>query len=332
MGSHENIKFTSSEMASLWSAYINHTHSICMIEYFIAKAEDSEVLNVLKNTYQNIEQSKETCKQLLHSEQIPIPTAFSSQDVDVNAPRLFSDSFSLIYIKNLSRAMVASCGLMFTMSTRKDVRDHFEDCLSKATSVFNEVSDLLLKKGLYTRPPFIEPPKKADFIEDKDYLNGMNLLNDQRFLNAVEISHVFANIEANVIGNAITKGFGQTADKKEVREFMENASQLSGKIVNSLTQFLTGSQLPAPMPSETQVFSSTHPPFSDRLMMYEITVLSGAGLADYATSLSTSMRNDLKKHYMNLINDTMKIAKKAESIMIENHWLEQPPQQDRIIF
>ncbi|WP_096199913.1 DUF3231 family protein [Bacillus sp. FJAT-45350] len=330
MSSHEAVKITSSEMASLWNAYINHTHSICILEYFIAKAEDSDILNTLKNTYQKINNSKESCQQLLQSEQVPIPTAFSTHDVDVNAPRLFSDSFSLMFIKNLSRAMVASCGLMFTMSTRKDVREHFEDCLSKGTTIFNEVSDLLLEKGLYTRPPFIDPPKKSDFIEDNDYLNGIDLFSDQRYLNSIEISHVFANIEANVIASALTKGFAQTADIKEVREFMENAGQLSEGIVNSLTQFLTGSQLSAPMPSETQVFSSSHPPFSDRLMMYEITVLSAAGLTDYATSMATSMRNDLKRHYMDLINDTSKISKKAEKLMIENHWLEQPPQQDRI--
>ncbi|WP_026673989.1 DUF3231 family protein [Alkalihalobacterium bogoriense] len=331
MSTHEDVKITSSEMASLWSAYINQTHSICTLEYFLAKVEDDDVKETLKSTYQDIESMKNACKQLLQDEQVPIPTAFGTQDVDVNAPRLFSDSFSLMYVKNLLRMMVASNGLMFTMSTRKDVRELFKGGLSKATNLFNEISDTLLEKGIYTRPPFIEPPKKSDFIEDKDYLNGIDLFSDQRFLNTIEISHVFANIEANVIGSTLTKAFAQTADIKEVREFMENAGQLSEKIVNSLTQFLTGSQLPAPMASETQVLSSSQPPFSDRMMMYEMTVLSSAGLSDYATSLATSSRNDLKRHYMDLINDTTKIAKKAETIMIKNHWLEQPPQQDRII-
>ncbi|MGD6830693.1 DUF3231 family protein [Sutcliffiella halmapala] len=332
MSSSNRVRLTSSEMASLWSEYINHTHSSCMLEYFIAKAEDAEVLEVLNKTFQIIEDSKDNTKRILESENVPIPVGFSSQDVDVNAPRLFSDSFFLLYIKNLSKVMVASCSLMYIMSTRKDMREHFKECLSKASNVFESVSDVLLNKGLYTRPPVIEPPKKSDFVEDKDYLNGINLLGDQRFLNAIEISHVFGNIEANVIGNALTKGFGQTADLKEVREFMQNAGGLSEKIINLLTQFLSGSQLPAPMPSDTQVYNSSHPPFSDRLMMYQITTLSAAGLSDYATSLATSQRNDLKRHYMDLIDDTVKLAKKAENIMIKNSWKEQPPQQDKIKF
>lgn len=330
MSSPEHIKLTSSEMASLWDAYINHTHSSCVLQYFIAKAEDTEVLEVLNLTYNIVQNEQENCKQLLQVANVPIPTGFSSQDVNINAPRLFSDTFFLMYLKNMSRIMVTSCGLMYTMSTRKDIRQYFKGCLEKATSIFDTISDVLLNKGLYTRPPFIEPPKKADFVEDKDYLNGINLLKDQRLLNAVEISHIFGNIEGNVIGNALTKGFGQTADLKVIRKFMEDAGKLSEKVVNSLTQFLTSSQLPSPMASETQVYSSSQPPFSDRLMMYEMSVLTATGVSDYGTSLASSMRNDLKRHYMDLINDTSKLGKKAEGLMIENHWLEQPPQQDKI--
>lgn len=330
MSSPESVKLTSSEMASLWTEYINDTHSSCMLEYFIAKAEDNEISLSLKKILGVIDKFKSDTKLLLEKESVPVPTGFSSQDVNLNAPRLFSDSFSLLYIKNLSRVMVSSCGLMFTMSTRKDIRNHFKECLTQATVVFDDISDLLLNKGIYTRPPIIEPPKQGDFVESKEYLNGKDLFGDQRYLNAVEISHIFGNIEANVVGDTITKGFAQTADIQEVRDFMDNANKLSQKVVNTLTQFLTGSHLPAPMPSDTQVFSSSQPPFSDRLMMYQITTLTSAGLSDYATSLATSQRNDLKKHYMDLIDDTAKLAKKAENLMIENRWKEQPPQQDKI--
>ncbi|GGM28962.1 hypothetical protein GCM10011351_13740 [Paraliobacillus quinghaiensis] len=331
MSSPESVKLTSSEMASLWQEYISHTHSNCMLKYFIAKAEDNEVLNVLTKTNQRIKKIRDKTKQILESENVPVPVGFSNQDVDMNAPRLFSDSFALLYIKNLSRVNATSCSLMHTMSTRKDIRKHFKECSSEGITVFDEISDLLLDKGLYVRPPFIEPPKKSDFIEDRDYLNGFNLLGDQRFLNTIEISHIFGNVEANVVGNTITKSFGQTADKKEVRDFMKKAGKLSEKVVNTLTKFLTSSQLPTPMPSETQVVSSSQPAFSDRLMMYQLSILTAAGLSDYATSLATSMRNDLKRQYMDLLDDTAKLGGEAQNLMIDNSWLEQPPQQDKII-
>ncbi|MBB6452585.1 hypothetical protein HNQ94_001030 [Salirhabdus euzebyi] len=331
MSTPESVNLTSSEMASLWKEYISLSHSSCMLTYFIAKAEDNEVFNILESTLQLVENNKSATKHLLQSENVPIPIGFDNQDVDVNAPRLFSDSFSLLYIKNLSRVMITTCALMYTMSSRKDIRNHFNTCLKRATDIFDTVSDLLLDKGLYTRPPFIQPPKKSDFIESKDYLSGNNLLEDQRYLNAVEISHIFGNIEANVVGNTLTQAFGQTADLKEIRSIMVDAGKLAEKIINSLTKFLTSSKLPAPMPSETQVFSSAQSPFSDRFVMYQLTFLNAAGISDYATSLAVSMRSDLKRQYMDVLNNTVKLAKKAESLMIENNWIEQPPQQDKIL-
>jgi spore coat protein CotF len=330
MSSPENVNITSAEMASLWQGYINSTHSNCMLQYFIAKAEDPEILEVLNNALQSMEASKNACRQMLQSENVPVPTGFSNQDVNINAPRLFSDSFSLMYIKNLAKAMVVSNGLMFTASTRKDIREYFKGELAKGTTLFDHVSNVLLDKGLYVRPPFIEPSQKTDFIEDKDYLNGVDFLSDQRYLNSVEISHIFLNINANVLGSALTKAFAQTADLKPIREFMETAEKVSEEVVQSLSEFLTGSELPSPMTSDALVYSSSQSPFSDRLMMYQISVLTGVGLSDYATSLAASMRNDLKRHYMDLLEDTAKLAKRAESLMIEHHWLEQPPQQDRI--
>lgn len=330
MSSTSHAKLTSTELASLWNAYISQTHNECVLHYFIAKVEDADMATVLNNAYQTVVDLKESCKQILQSEHIPVPMGFSSQDVDVNAPRLFPDSFFLMYLKNMSRIMVAAWGLMYTLSSRKDIREHFKSCLSQSTSIFDQVSDVLLEKGIYTRPPFIDPPKKTDLIENRDYMDGKSFLKESRYLNAVEISHVFANIEANVIGHSLTQGFSQTADQKNVREFMKKASQLSEKVITDLTQFLTESKLPAPMGSETQVFSSTIPPFSDRLMMYEMSVLSSAGISDYATSLSVSMRNDLTEQYMSLLTGTSKLAKEAELIMIKNHWLEQPPQQEKI--
>lgn len=228
--------------------------------------------------------------------------------------------------------MLTSCSLMFTVSTRKDIREFFQNCLSEGAVIFNEICDEMLSKGIYTRPPFIEPPKKTDFIESTEYLSGIDILKDQRLLNAIEVTHIFGNIEANVIGKTLMQGFGQTADLKEVRDFMNKAAKLSEEVITSLTEFLTGSQLPAPMGSEAQVFSTDQAPFSDKLMMYEVSVLVAAGISDYASATAASLRNDLKSHYMNLLTDTARLGGKAEKLMIKHSWLEQPPQQEKITY
>ncbi|MCT2535450.1 DUF3231 family protein [Aquibacillus koreensis] len=332
MCSQKNVNLTASEIASIWQSYMSLTHCSCILKYSISIAEDMEVRNTLTKTLENMEHQTQKTKHLLEVEKIPVPVGFGIQDIDMNAPRLFSDSFSLLYFKNVARMMTSSYSLMYTMSSRKDIMDHFRVGTGEIMHVFELISNVLLDKGIYNRAPIIDSSKKVDFIENKDYVSGNNLFGDQRFLNAVEISHVFGNLEANVVGNTITKAFGQTADKKEVREFMEQAGNLSEKIISSLTKVLTSSQLPAPMPSETQIYSSTQPPFSDKFVMYQMSILTSAGVSDYATSVATSLRNDLKRFYSDVLQDTVKLGKKAETLMIKNSWLEQPPQQEKVEF
>ncbi|WP_456272582.1 DUF3231 family protein [Bacillus sp. AK031] len=122
MSDSNKVNLTSSEMASLWDAYISHTHTLCILKYFRAKAEDGEVLEILTHTYEALEKSKNECEALLQSENIPVPMGFGENDVDISAPRLFSDTFAMMYLKNLATVMMASCILMFTVSTRKDIR------------------------------------------------------------------------------------------------------------------------------------------------------------------------------------------------------------------
>ena len=182
MSTPENVKLTSAEMASLWDAYISYTHTICILKYFKEKAEDQEVVEILNSVNQSLDNSKKKLVAIFQQEKMPVPAGFSEQDVDVNAPRLFSDTFSLMYVKNLARVMLTSCALMFTVSTRKDIRELFRELFKEGTSLFDKVSDVMLAKGIYIRPPFIEPPKKNDFVESKDYLSGNNFLKDQSCL------------------------------------------------------------------------------------------------------------------------------------------------------
>ncbi|UII58403.1 DUF3231 family protein (plasmid) [Cytobacillus spongiae] len=326
MSNSNLIKLTSSEIASLWQEYISHTHSRCMLLYLIATTKDEEIVSVLKEAFTIVEETKEATLSIIKKENLPIPIGFSDEDVNTKAKKLFSDSFSLYYIKNLSRVMASACGLMMTMSTRGDIRTHYEKCTVRAFKVFNSVSDVLLQKGLYVRPPHIQPNTQSVYIKGKQYLDGYRLIREERPLNAVEISHVFGNLEANLTGITFTKAFGQTIEDKEVRDFMSDSVNMGKEIISKLSTFLTSSDLSAPMPSDIHVNPITESAFSNKYMMYQMSTMMASGISGYASSLAASMRNDLKTAYMEFLTETSKLARKGANIMIANQWLEQPPQ------
>jgi hypothetical protein len=174
--------------------------SVQFLNHFLSTVEDTEVMSIIEIAHSIASSHISYLSELFQQENLPVPNGFSESDVNLNAPRLYTDSFMLTYINHMSRAgMLAFSGLL-SMSTRRDIRKFFKEELNKIADLYDEGSEVLLQKGLYVRPPYIDYPKQNDFVDSKSYLSGLNPFTTKRPLNAVEISHLNINIQNNVIG------------------------------------------------------------------------------------------------------------------------------------
>lgn len=72
--------------------------------------------------------------------------------------------------------------------------------------------------------------------------------------------------------------------------------------------------------------SQHRPPFSDKLMTTLTTSLIGLGIGFYGTSAATSLRSDLTTDYARLMAEIAKYSAEGASLLIENGWMEEPPQ------
>lgn len=79
------------------------------------------------------------------------------------------------------------------------------ECIASLTELYNQVAEISLSKGLFIRPPYIPFFKEVDFIESNSFLAGF--IGETRPLNALEITHLFCNIQANALGKALIMGF-----------------------------------------------------------------------------------------------------------------------------
>ncbi|HYK72369.1 MAG TPA: DUF3231 family protein, partial [Pseudoneobacillus sp.] len=253
-----------------------------------------------------------------------IPQGFSSDDVNMDAPALFADTFYLDYIKQMSRTGLAAHGLGLTLAVRDDIRKFYEESCQEAIQLDNLVTNLLLKKGLYIRAPFIEKPKHVEYVDDKDFLG--KVFGKQRPLLAVEVTHLYGNMQANSLRKALTIGFSQVAKSKKVRQYMVQGRDIATKHLNILHSFLDDSNLRGPITWNDTVTDSTIAPFSDKLMMFHIGAVTAIGIADYGASLSTSLRMDETISYSRLASELLLFAKDGADLMIENGWMEKPPQ------
>lgn len=327
MGTNDT-RLTSAEISVVWSSYINNSFSICVMKYFLENVKDPDAKSVLQFALKLAEKSMKTSYQFLKEDNQPIPVGFTEDDVSPTAPRLFSDSFYLYYLKNMAKVGLSVYGVALATAAKKDVRKFLSQAIQDSTELYNRTAEILLEKGLYVRAPYVTTTNEAvDYVDKKSYLGGiLNLNNNNRPLNVIEITHLQANIESNAVGNGLMTGFAQVANSKEVSDYCKRGKEIAKKHVKVFSEILTSDDIPSPMPWDVEVTDATIGPFSDKLIMFHASLITSSSISNYATAAAASLRSDIATSYIRLSTESAQFAKDGANLMIKHEWLEQPPQ------
>ena len=321
-----HTQLTSSEIASIWTGYMNDSMSKCILSYFLNQIEDEDIRTVIQFAYDISFKHLEKLTNIFQQEKLPIPTAFTmGHDVNLNAPHLFTDSFMLIYINHMAKAGMLAYSGFVSMSAREDIRTYFITGLQEVSALFNQSSIFALSKGVFIRSPYISYPTTTDYVDSKQYLSGFSFFSKQRPLNSMEISHLFMNIQTNLIGAKLSLAFAQTSPRKDVQDWMIRGSKIAEKHIQIFTKALLNNDIQSPISSDIAISDSTIPTFSDKLTMFHMSFLTAAGPGNYATAAAASQRSDLFLNYERLSFEIAQYAKDGADIMIRHEWLEQPP-------
>ncbi|HWR42148.1 DUF3231 family protein [Sporomusa sp.] len=320
----ENIRLTAVEIATIWMQYQNDSMASCVLRYFSAKAEDDSIKEIIDSALTMSQNSLRLIANTFCDEGFAVPQGFGKDDVNVNSPRLFGDIFVLDYLKHMARLGLLSSGIGLSLVVRSDLRQFYQSHLSLTATLDSMVTHLMLSKGIYVRSPYIPPTKEVHFAQTQEFLGG--LFEGERPLSALEITHLFTNIQTNLIGKALIIGFSQVAQSSQVRDYFLRGKEIAAKHNDLFSNRLSQEDLPSQATLDALVTDSIVPPFSDKLMMFHVTALIAAGIANYGTAISVSQRYDLGAQYTRLAAEIALYAEDGANILIENGWLEELPQ------
>lgn len=325
MKNKTDIDLIVSEVSGLWNTYISDSMALCMLKYFINRLKDDEILPVLKHAVDISNGHIQVIADQFNKEGLPIPQGFGDNDVDINAPRLFTDPFYLFYLVNMGQIGMNSYTLILNHIARPDMRDFFSNCIRESIELFNEAANVLQQQGLYIKAPRVEFSKNIDYIDKQD-IHSAGWFGQKRTLLGREITTVFASIRYNIIGEAMIAGFAQVARSKKVSDYFFRGRDLAKKKIKALTDLLIEDNIPIPSSSDSFITDSTTAPFSDKLMLNCIAMTYGAKIGQDGMALPMVMRHDLQSYYLGSIAEISKYAEDGLDLLIENEWMEQPPQ------
>ncbi|WP_332628506.1 DUF3231 family protein [Halalkalibacter flavus] len=326
----EKPAITSSELGTLWLTYQQKTMTLRILEYFIEKADDEKAKEIMTNLYGGIDLYVGKIKEIFQNEGAVIPVGFSAQDVNKDVPKLYDNGFDIMFVRLLKEISMALHSLNITMAYREDIVMIFDELTAITQKYYNLCTQYLLEKGMLARPPYVTMPTSVEFVNDINYLGGLaiNPFSEKRTLNTVEVAHLHHTIETNLTGMQMITGFAQCANEREVKNFFNEGAELAKSIIKELRETLLQNNIQTPEPSGGNPTRSTTAPFSDKLMMYCTSLFCSFALGGSSLGTAFSLRNDLPAKMAIFMKDTFEFAHKGAKIMINNGWMEEPPQME----
>ncbi|MEC5425655.1 DUF3231 family protein [Virgibacillus sp. C22-A2] len=324
MESNNKAVLTSSELANIWGGYMNASLNVAVLSYYKEIVEDEEILPVVNYAFNFSQDQVNKLSTILKNENHPVPHGFTNEDVNLNAPKLYTDIYLLQNSLTLGTLGLNACAMAIGSSTREDIYTYFSNALQEFNELHRMARAVALSKGVYTRPPSIPTTEEVDYVKKQNFLSGW--FGDRRPLLAVEISHLFSNIGRNTLGAATLTGFTQVTQSKEVKSYLKRGIEIAKKHVTIFSEVLEDSNVSVPMGSDAMVTDSHGiSPFSDKLIMFHTTGMISQGIGFYGFAISTSSRRDLSAHYARLSAEIVLYSEDGINIMIDNEWLEEPP-------
>lgn len=320
----QKVHLTCAEISNLWDTYINDSVVICILTHFLKRVDDAEVKPLLEFTIEIAESHLNDIGSIYEQEGIARPEGFPvEKHVNLSAPRLFSDIFYMEYMQHMSKFGLTSHSSAVATSSRDDIRALFIKFHGQATELNGEITTLMKKKGVYSRPPYMNYPKKVDFVDKQYFLSGW--FGKKRPLLGNEVNHLYLNSLHNELGKSTLLGFAQVAQDHELKAYFYSGVQLCDKILRESHHVLMESNVPNSMTWDSIVSDSNDPPYSDQLMLFVVGILSQLGIAAYGMALSLSMRRDVGALYSGFILRALTYSEDGAQMIIERGWLEQPP-------
>jgi spore coat protein CotF len=321
-----NSRLTSVEIASLWNSYIFECMVHHIFSYFVNNSKDEEIKSYIEYVQVSSSLHLHNYMAVFKKENLPIPRGTTSEDVNINAPRLFSDAFYITYIKSMAKFALTNFAMSYSECSRPDMRMLFKEHLDRLEDVDRLATEIMQSKGIYVIPPCVEIPEDVDFIDNKKKFFA-GFFTEKRPLSVLELRQLFTNLHSNALGEALMKGFSRVVSSKEVYNYILKGKELSSKYLKMFSDIFSDESLDIPPTYDNEVIllSPKDSPFSDRLILNHAVLLNAYGIGNYALGMAQSQRRDLSAMYGRIMLEVGMYTDSGADILIRNQWLEQPP-------
>lgn len=319
------LELTSSEVSNVWSSYLKSSMELRILEYFYACTENNETKQVIEKMLNQSQNNLNELKEILIKENLTVPLGFTNEDVRVDAPKAFSDTFILYFCFDLTHLSLSTYPIAISDCSRNDIRGHFQKNIAFSVEIQNELVNLMQSQGVYLKPPQVAIDSEVEFADSMIYLNGF--FGGSRPLNTAEIANLSRIVHRAQFSKMVLVTFNKLAKEKELKHHFSKGRDGIQKVLDSLQEVLDQENIPISASGDYQMSDIEMSPFSDKLMLFFVNTCLGIFcFAMISQAMTSSLRTDLHSKLDKISDDMKKYYGQGLLLAIKEKWFEQPPQ------
>lgn len=324
--SRKHVKDLSpTEVSNIWSSYLKNSMEHQIFRYFLMTAEDKEIQLIIKKMLLHSQKNIKQLKKIFSACKVTLPIGFTDKDMNLHTGKLFGDSFMLYFCQDITLLSMTTYSSALSDCENTDVREHFQKCMQFSCDIQNEIVKVLVRKGLYIEPPQVALDSKVEFVESKTYLTER--LSEHRPLNVAEIANLTRITHRAQFSKMVMTAFGQTASTKELKKHFQKGQKGLQYAIDQLNEIFTKENIPVAASGHYKINPVQTSPFSDKLMLFFVNTCLGMYCFVMITqAMNSSLRTDLFIKLTKVSLGFRKYYGEGLFLMIENQWLEEPPQ------
>ncbi|WP_202076555.1 DUF3231 family protein [Caldalkalibacillus salinus] len=316
-------KLTPAEVSNLWNSYLTNTMAVWVTRYLSKRAQNEKLHAILEYAeeiaYSEVHKSKAFLEEVNH----PLPEPFDEGDVQLDAPAIYTDKFTLLLKHSLSQAAQIVYTLSFSTSTRQDIRQFYKRCVENSATLYDKLTEVMIEMGIHHPEMHIPIPTHIEKVHHQSYLG--TLWRDRRPLNSQEVSQLTYNFRATEVLKTTTMSFAQVTKSNELKKHYQRGYDLYYKHLDVFQKLLDENDLPKLPTWESEVTDLKTSPFSERVMLYKMSLLASAASGRYGMALSFVQRKNLGVHFMRLMGESLQYEEDSLNLLIKFGYMDQLP-------
>ncbi|WP_232824172.1 DUF3231 family protein [Paraliobacillus zengyii] len=153
--------------------------------------------------------------------------------------------------------------------------------------------------------------------QETEVMKQVNEHQKNQKLVASELGDLFASYLGDSLFACVFEHHLQVVKDNEIKEYLEFALYTSRKHLDSMKDIFKKENIPVPVGFGEQDMRKDAPRlFSDIFMIFYLVEMSRAALMTYASTLSTSHRQDIIDYFKMCLNDTVIIFEKGKHLLL----------------